>query len=112
MIINAVSSFRLLENNLKENEKNNTGKKKNLIVHGSRVLSAITLLKLVKRINKNEKIIISDIDKQEIEDTLKSLIDLSFQYINNKYPNAYLARFFSNREKIKELISYLKINLI
>ncbi|CDG99219.1 conserved hypothetical protein [Xenorhabdus bovienii str. puntauvense] len=113
MIINAVTLFKCIEHNLNENENknNNSKKKKNLIIHGTRVLSAMTLFKFHREISKGEKFTISDSDNEEIKSIIERAISLSFDYINENYPSAYLARFFSNREKIEELTTYLKSSL-
>ncbi len=77
-----------------------TGRASQLAVHGNRVLAHIAL-----QITSQQ----SNID--EIKKTVRSVFDEAWEYVEQHYPDAYLAILFKNTEKCQKLASSVVASL-
>lgn len=111
-VINAVNHFRAIEElifKLLEDTDRNTQRKRHLIItHANRVVTAL-LLNRVSRINSFSELTAPDEDK--LKENLLIISDKAYGYIENNYPNAYPARFFSNVERVDEILHELSGSL-
>ncbi|WP_368899648.1 AIPR family protein [Morganella morganii] len=108
LLINSVTAYREIEKTIADLMKSISSRKgKNLITHGIRVLTSISMSTLKSKIKSSEKFHITDTEIAELEKTINCTYSLADKYISENYPSAYLARFFQNREKIDEVMSYI-----
>lgn len=111
-VINAVTHFRKIENliaTLLDNTDRNTHRKRHLIItHANRVITAL-LLNKTSRINEFSELAAPD--EYRLKENLSKIADKTDRYIEDYYPNAYPARFFSNVEKVDEILQELSTSL-
>ncbi|MBL2623402.1 AIPR protein, partial [Klebsiella pneumoniae] len=77
-----------------------------LLTHGNYVFISI-LMDKVKPTASTNGINTYDMNKINL-DTVKLAKDI-FDFIQINYPNSYLARFFQNREKVDQIITYFTV---
>ena len=107
-VVNAVMHLRvierLLEIKLKEVDRATNRKQHLIMTHANRVLTALLLGKECG-ISKATELVTPN------EEHLSAKLDFLFEetegYIEQRYTNAYPARFFANVEKVGEIINYL-----
>lgn len=112
-VINAVNLYRVCFEILKDTISKSTtiqeedyGKIPSLLTHGNYVFISI-LMDKVKPTASTNGINTYDMNKINL-DTVKLAKDI-FDFIQINYPNSYLARFFQNREKVDQIITYFTV---
>ena len=112
-VINAVNLYRVCFEILKDTISKSTtiqeedyGKIPSLLTHGNYVFISILMDKVKPTASING---INTYDMNKINlDTVKLAKDI-FDFIQTNYPNSYLARFFQNREKVDQIITYFTV---
>lgn len=111
-VINAVFHYRIIEDlivRLLDQTDRNTHRKRHLIVtHANRVITAL-LLNRVSQIGRSSEL--TPPNESSLNDNLLIVADKIYKYIEGNYPNAYPARFFSNVEKVDEILQELSGSL-
>lgn len=111
-IINKVNAYRLSNDILQESitklismEIDNQKQIHQIMIHGNYVLIAILMDKLV--VDSVENHIISYSRGITLEQCI-GFASNTYDYIQESFPNSYIARFFQNREKVSSIISHLQ----
>ena len=111
-LVNAVVHLRIIEKHIKNKlgqTDRNTHRKRHLIItHANRVLTSLLLNKECNIARATELVTPNE---ENLSRKLDFLIDESEKYIDEKYTNAYPARFFGNVEKVGEILSVLSAAL-
>lgn len=111
-VINAVSHYRIIEElivRLLDQTDRNTHRKRHLIItHANRVITAL-LLNRVSQIGRSSEL--TPPNDRSLNENLLIIADKIDKYIEDNYPNAYPARFFSNVEKVDEILQELSGSL-
>lgn len=108
LVINSTSVYREIEKILTELIDSTSSRKgKNLIVHGVRVLTSISMSTMKSKIQGVDKFLITASEIENLKEVISKSYKLIDDYISENYPSAYLARFFQNREKIEEISNYV-----
>jgi len=108
VVINAVNAYRVCFDILKDTmskaanyDGEDYSKIPSLLTHGNYVFISILMDKIKPSTTVNG---INSFDKNNFQtDTLELAKDI-LDYIQDNYPNSYLARFFQNREKVEQII--------
>lgn len=107
-VVNAVLHYREVEELLAELlsgiDRGAQRKKHLIITHANRVITALLLKKVCKIEALSE---LRAPDEEKLKDCLEFIADKTCEYIEANYSNAYPARFFSNVEKVDEIIGEL-----
>lgn len=109
VVINAVNAYRVCFDILKDTiskaanyDGEDYSKIPSLLTHGNYVFISILMDKIKPSTTVNG---INSFDKNNFQtDTLELAKDI-LDYIQDNYPNSYLARFFQNREKVEQIIT-------
>lgn len=109
-VINSVNLYRVCFDILKDTISKSSSspdetysKIPSLLTHGNYVFISILMDKVKPTTTIGG---INSYFKETIDfDTLELAKDI-FEFIQSNYPNSYLARFFQNREKVEQIISY------
>jgi len=111
-VINSVTHLRVIEKLISEKLEGidrGAKRKQHLIVtHANRVLVALLLREVCDIYSATE---IGQLEESRLSERLDFLCTEIEQYIENRYTNAYPARFFANIEKVDEIIDYLTTRL-
>lgn len=111
-VINSVTHLRVIEKLISEKLEGidrGAKRKQHLIVtHANRVLVALLLREVCDIYSATE---IVQLEESRLSERLDFLCTEIEQYIENRYTNAYPARFFANIEKVDEIIDYLTTRL-
>lgn len=103
-LINAVLHFRVVDKLigklLSTIDKSIHGRRHLIVTHGNRYFASV-LLSQVKSLSSSTELLVPD--EASLSQQLDELVDKVERYMEDKYPTAYPARFFSNTEKIQEL---------
>lgn len=108
LVINSVAAYREIERGISSLMGEITSRKgKNIITHGVRVITSISMFGMMKKIRGSEKFQITDEDIEKLKSVIARIYISVDAYISKNYPSAYLARFFQNREKIDEIMTHI-----
>ena len=107
-VVNAVIHLRviekLIESKLMIVDRNANRKRHLIITHANRVLTALLINKESRILNATE---IVTPNERHLSSKLDFLCQETEGYIEDNYTNAYPARFFSNVEKVTEILKIL-----
>jgi len=110
-LINLVLCHRIIDQKIKEILQNTNyqdeKKKYGILTHANRVFAG-HIMSIVPNINTQKNII--DIDEALISSELHRILEITENLIEQNYPNAYPARFFTNVEKITLTLASYKHN--
>lgn len=101
-VINSVNLFRIIHERLQKVSLKSNGKENSIHTHGNYVICTLAMKN--KNLKKDAKDVLAfDMDglDGEIEKITKSIFD----YISKYHKDCYIARFFQNKDKIKEILT-------
>lgn len=109
VVINAVNAYRVCFDILKDtmskaanSDGEDYSKIPSLLTHGNYVFISILMDKIKPSATVNG---INSFDKNNFQTDTLELAKNILDYIQDNYPNSYLARFFQNREKVEQIIT-------
>lgn len=109
VVINNVNAYRACFDILKDtiskatnSENEDYSKIPSLLTHGNYVFISILMDRIEPTATING---VSTYDKTNLNIDTLELAKNILEYIQNNYPNSYLARFFQNREKVEQIIT-------
>lgn len=108
-VINSVNHLKAIENNLETKINDSTkksGKKYGILVHGQKIISMLVFqqLKIESEINDN----LIEIDAKAINKAVDNVLLNAVNFIEEYYPDSFLASFFKNSAKCNEMVNYSK----
>ncbi len=108
-LINVVKHHRyieqLIKTKLSETDQQTAKKRYGILTHANRVIAAL-LMGQVDNLRGATTLI--ELDSGSIDENFETLLSQLETLIDTHYPNAYLARLFSNVTKITATIAYIK----
>ncbi|WP_274059861.1 AIPR family protein [Vibrio parahaemolyticus] len=108
-LINVVKHHRyieqLIKTKLSETDQQTAKKRYGILTHANRVIAAL-LMGQVDNLRGATTLI--ELDSGSIDENFETLLSQLETLIDTHYPNAYLARLFSNATKITATIAYIK----
>ncbi|TOG06121.1 AIPR family protein [Vibrio parahaemolyticus] len=108
-LINVVKHHRyieqLIKTKLSETDQQTAKKRYGILTHANRVIAAL-LMGQVNNLKGATTLI--ELDSGSIDENFETLLSQLETLIDTHYPNAYLARLFSNATKITATIAYIK----
>lgn len=99
-IIDSVLALRKMDTELMALRSDSPARTQQLIVHGNRVMSHL-LFKMYKRAQSTDSL------DSYVTSKMPTLVDDCMSFIEKKYPDAYLAVFFKNSDKCRELAAHI-----
>ncbi|PNM16010.1 hypothetical protein A6J63_008875 [Yersinia enterocolitica] len=100
--INVVTLYREIAKEITRETRNSTGKLNAILTHGNYAIAALVMNNY--NIKKDTRDII-DFDLTKIPPLVKNISNSTTEYIMVHHPECYIARFFQNKEKIKEILT-------
>lgn len=105
LFTDCTDALNLTTKNYEMSNAENAKTLRQICIHGNYVIISLLMLKskVVNVVNHVE-----EFNKENFPDIIINIVKGIDTFIQQNYPSSYIARYFQNREKIEQLIDYMK----
>ncbi|MFJ5376019.1 AIPR family protein [Pectobacterium sp. CHL-2024] len=99
-------ALNLTTRNYEQSGAENSKTLRQICIHGNYVIISLVMLKskVIREVSH-----IEEYNKDEFPQIIIDIVKGIDSFIQDNYPSSYIARYFQNREKISQLIEYMKV---